>query len=229
MAIPLARGQCHSRREALIEQPKPGTPFLDVYRPALLEPPLYETDGRYYGEVFEYGALTQTAMARAGVLCLNSDEAHSGRLKAQDNALFAKCPLPPRFDTPDQSHLPVGSLQPACIGRHMPQRIYMGGHLRYDYEFRRPMPPPFTAGMVAAPAGAPADNRVRTVLEADPSIREPAAGIVRGNVIQNGKRTLFRGDRRPKGTPLAGGFTMALVLNVACFRMSRCGFGGHRV
>ena len=31
------------------------------------------------------------------------------------------------------------------------------------------------------------------------------------------KGPLLRGDRRPKGTPLAGGFTMALVLNGGLF------------
>lgn len=181
---------CHARREALIERPQPGTPFLDAYRPALLETGLYETDGRNKGEVFEYGAFMQSAMARAGVSCLNCHEPHSGGLKAQGNALCAQCHFPARFDTSGHTHRSVGAQGSACIDCHMPQRTYMGVHLRHDHGFRLPVPPSFASAFAAGRAGAPADARLRMVLAANPSGDKPAAGIVRAtaaSLLANGR------------------------------------------
>lgn len=163
---------CHARREALVEAASPDTDFLDAYRPALLESGLYDDAGRNQGEVFEYGAFMQSRMARAGVSCVNCHDAHSLKLKAAGNALCAQCHAPDKFDTVAHTHLAAGQTG-QCITCHMPQRIYMGIHVRHDHGFRKPVDPAFAAGFAAVRGGAPADIRLRATLGSD------APGIVR--------------------------------------------------
>jgi cytochrome c553 len=56
---------CHSRRRVITKDAVPGTPFLDSYAPAYLEPGLYNADGQIDGEVFEYGSFVQSRMFQA--------------------------------------------------------------------------------------------------------------------------------------------------------------------
>jgi hypothetical protein len=45
---------CHSRRSKIADAP-PGPPFLDTFRPILLDEGLYFADGQMQGEVYEWG------------------------------------------------------------------------------------------------------------------------------------------------------------------------------
>ena len=132
--------RCHSRRSQLSETFAPGEPLLDAYRPALLEPGLYHSDGQILGEVYVYGSFLQSAMYRAGVTCTDCHDPHTARLRATGNALCAQCHDPQRFDTPAHHHHEAGSAGTQCIACHMPVRLYMVVDERRDHSFRIPRP-----------------------------------------------------------------------------------------
>lgn len=184
---------CHARREALVDDPPPGTPFLDAYRPALLDPALYENDGRNKGEVFEYGAFQQSRMARAGVTCSNCHDPHSLALKAPGNALCAQCHNARVFDVPGHAPEARRGGETACVACHMPVRTYMGVHQRHDHGFRVPAAPRFAAAFAAARAGAPAVHRLGTLLDDGtlPGIvRATAATLLAGTAERDGVTAL---------------------------------------
>lgn len=108
--------------------------------PAIGEPGLYFADGQIRDEVFEYGSFTQSAMYRAGVSCTDCHDVHSGRLRAEGNALCAQCHLPSRYEQP--AHLRHASASPGgqCVACHMPTRTYMGVHGRHDHRLAIPDP-----------------------------------------------------------------------------------------
>ena len=130
---------CHSRRRLIAATPNPAAPLLDRALPALLEPGLYFADGQIDGEVFEWGSFVQSPMFRAGVTCINCHEPHSGKLRAEGNALCAQCHLPAKFDTAAHHHHPEGK-GAQCVSCHMPSRVYMGVHVRHDHGLRVPLP-----------------------------------------------------------------------------------------
>jgi Tfp pilus assembly protein PilF len=131
---------CHSRRRVITKDAVPGTPFLDSYAPAYLEPGLYNADGQIDGEVFEYGSFVQSRMFQAGVTCSNCHEPHSLDLRAEGNALCSQCHLPTKFDTAEHHHHPPGSAGAQCVGCHMPTKTYMVVDRRRDHSFRVPRP-----------------------------------------------------------------------------------------
>jgi Tfp pilus assembly protein PilF len=131
---------CHSRRRVIAKDAVLGTPFLDSYAPAYLEPGLYHADGQIDGEVFEYGSFVQSRMSHAGVTCSNCHEPHSLDLRAEGNALCSQCHLPTKFDTAEHHHHPPGSAGAQCVGCHMPTKTYMVLDRRRDHSFRVPRP-----------------------------------------------------------------------------------------
>jgi len=131
---------CHTRRGEIGDAAVPGRPLLDGYRPALLETGLYFADGQIEDEVYEYGSFLQSAMFRAGVTCSDCHDPHSLRLRADGNALCARCHLPAKFDTPEHHFHPVGSAGAQCVACHMPARTYMVIDERRDHSFRVPRP-----------------------------------------------------------------------------------------
>lgn len=131
---------CHSRRQQLVAEPRPEAPFLDNFRPALIEPGLYHPDGQIDDEVFEYGSFAQSAMHRAGVTCTNCHDAHDGKPRAPGKALCAQCHLPARFDTASHHRHAPGSTGAECSACHMPTKTYMGVHVRHDHRFAVPRP-----------------------------------------------------------------------------------------
>jgi Flp pilus assembly protein TadD len=131
---------CHSRRSQLREGALPGTPFLDAYRPSLLEPGLYEADGQIRGEVYVYGSFVQSPMYAAGVTCSDCHDPHSLRRRAEGNALCVGCHRPEVFDAPAHHHHRPGSAGARCVSCHMPARTYMGVDVRRDHSFRVPRP-----------------------------------------------------------------------------------------
>lgn len=140
---------CHSRARPLVADPLPGTRFLDTHAPLLLVQGEYHADGQIQGEVFEWGSFAQSRMQRAGVVCADCHQPHSGRLRAEGNAVCTQCHLPARFDAPEHHRHAAGSAGAQCVSCHMPAVTYMGVDRRRDHAFSIPRP------AVAAAVGAP--------------------------------------------------------------------------
>ena len=132
--------QCHARRSQIADGYVPGKPFLDFYRPALLDPPLYYADGQQRGEVYKWGSFLQSRMYAKGVTCSDCHDPHSGKLRAQGNAVCAGCHLPAKYDTAEHHHHPPGSAGAACTACHMPTTTYMVNDPRHDHSLRVPRP-----------------------------------------------------------------------------------------
>ena len=131
---------CHSRRTPLRAAPQPGDPFLDGYRPALLEAGLYEADGQPLDEVFVYGSFVQSRMHAVGVTCRDCHDPHSLQLRAEGNGVCAQCHRSDVFDVPAHHRHAPDSAGARCVSCHMPARTYMVVDLRRDHSFRVPRP-----------------------------------------------------------------------------------------
>lgn len=130
---------CHSRRSKIADY-TPGQPFMDAYRPALLDEGLYFADGQIDDEVYIWGSFVQSRMFHSGVSCSDCHDPHSGALKADGNALCATCHAPAKFDTPAHHHHARTSRGARCVECHMPARTYMVIDPRHDHSFRVPRP-----------------------------------------------------------------------------------------
>lgn len=131
---------CHSRRTTLTDAYRPGDPFLDSHRPALLDEGLYFADGQILDEVYEYGSFLQSRMYAAGVTCSDCHDPHSGKLRASGDAVCTRCHEPVRFATPAHHHHRPDSAGARCVACHMPERTYMVVDPRRDHSFRVPRP-----------------------------------------------------------------------------------------
>ena len=131
---------CHSRRREIANPLSAAVPLLDQTVPSLLEPGLYSADGQIDGEVFEYGSFLQSRMYRAGVICQDCHQPHSGKLRRSGNALCTQCHAPASFDTPAHHHHEAGSKGSLCVDCHMAGKTYMGVDFRRDHSFRLPRP-----------------------------------------------------------------------------------------
>ena len=131
---------CHSRRTPLREAPQPGDPFLDAYRPALLDEGLYEADGQPLDEVFVYGSFVQSRMHAAGVTCSDCHDPHSLQLRSEGNAVCGQCHQSEVFDAPAHHRHAPDSAGAQCVSCHMPARTYMVVDVRRDHSFRVPRP-----------------------------------------------------------------------------------------
>jgi predicted CXXCH cytochrome family protein len=140
---------CHARARPLVADPPPGHRFLDTHAPLLLDRGEYFATGRIQGEVFEWGSFAQSRMQRAGVTCADCHDPHSGRLRAEGNAVCAQCHLPARFEAAAHHRHAPGSTGAQCTACHMPAATYMGVDTRRDHAFSIPRPD------VAAAVGAP--------------------------------------------------------------------------
>ena len=135
-----ACGRCHSRRGWVWEEMRPGASLADTHRVSLLDADLYEDDGQIREEVYEYGSFLQSRMQRAGVVCSDCHDPHSGRTRAAGNALCGRCHLPAHFETPTHHHHRDGSKGARCVSCHMPERAYMVIDPRRDHSLRVPRP-----------------------------------------------------------------------------------------
>ena len=142
---------CHSRRSQLAEGFQAGQRYLDFYRPAFLQAPLYHPDGQILDEVYVYGSFLQSRMYRRGVRCTDCHDPHLATLRLAGNALCLQCHSVagnPRFPTltrqryDDASHHfhEPGSDAARCVSCHMADRTYMGVDDRHDHSFRVPRP-----------------------------------------------------------------------------------------
>jgi predicted CXXCH cytochrome family protein len=132
--------QCHARRSQIAEGYEAGKSFLDYYRPALLTSPLYYADGQQRGEVYNWGSFLQSKMYANGVTCSDCHNPHSGKLRAEGNALCATCHLPSKYDTTTHHHHEPASGGAACVACHMPTTTYMVVDPRHDHSLRVPRP-----------------------------------------------------------------------------------------
>jgi len=130
---------CHSRRTPLKEGFIASDPLLDFFEPELLWPGRYHADGQVEGEVYEWGSFLQSRMHEAGVRCSDCHNPHSGKPRAEGNALCVPCHEPARFETSAHSHH-EGARAPRCIDCHMPPTTFMQIDERRDHSIRIPRP-----------------------------------------------------------------------------------------
>ena len=142
---------CHSRRSRMAAGEHPGRPLYDTLRPEPLRAGLYHADGQQLDEVYEYGSFRQSRMYARGVRCSDCHNPHSGKVKAEGNAVCTQCHRPegnPRFptlapkvyDAPSHHFHKMGSPGGQCVNCHMPARDYMIVDPRRDHTLRPPRP-----------------------------------------------------------------------------------------
>jgi predicted CXXCH cytochrome family protein len=142
---------CHARRHRVGAERLPGDPLLDEFMPELMTEPLYHADGQIHDEVYEYGSFRQSKMYLRGVRCSDCHDPHSGRTKAEGNALCLSChgerPNPAfptlrakAYDAPTHHFHAQGTKAAQCVSCHMATRNYMIVHERHDHFFRIPRP-----------------------------------------------------------------------------------------
>ena len=90
--------------------------------------------------MFEHGSFLQSRMARAGVTCVDCHDPHTGKTRAEGNALCTGCHDPEVFDTSRHHHHQSNGAGAACVSCHMPTRTYMQVHVRHDHAIRVPRP-----------------------------------------------------------------------------------------
>jgi tetratricopeptide (TPR) repeat protein/cytochrome c553 len=132
--------RCHARRGQFSDDWRPGQPFADAFRAALLEPGLYHVDGQQRDEVYTYGSFLQSRMHARGVTCSDCHDPHSGKVRAPGNAACAQCHAPAKYDAGSHTHHPAGSKGAECAACHMPTATYMVVDPRHDHSFRIPRP-----------------------------------------------------------------------------------------
>ena len=135
-----ACASCHSRRQQFSDDLVDTRQFLDAFRPSLLEPGLYHSDGQQHDEVYTYASFLQSRMHAAGVTCSDCHNPHTLKLRAAGNAVCAQCHAPKTFDAPTHHHHVVGSKGSECVACHMPATTYMVVDPRHDHSLRIPRP-----------------------------------------------------------------------------------------
>lgn len=142
---------CHSRRYRIGAARGPADPFLDEYMPEVARAPLYDPDGQVHDEVYEYTSFRQSKMYQRGVRCTDCHDPHSGKLRAEGNALCTRChQLHPNpqfptlvakdYDAPSHHHHRPGSPGAQCVSCHMPSKNFMIVDARRDHFLRPPRP-----------------------------------------------------------------------------------------
>lgn len=133
---------CHSRRRIVKEGPKPPeAPFLDYYRPEMIDNHFYYADGQILDEDYVYTSFKQARMYHEQVRCTDCHDAHSIKVKFDDNRLCTQCHVEAQYDTVTHHHHPDSS-QPGtlCVECHMPETTYMVVDPRRDHSIRVPRP-----------------------------------------------------------------------------------------
>lgn len=132
--------RCHSRRQKISTEYRPGDSFLDHYVPQLLREGLYHPDGQIDDEVYVYGSFLQSKMYQQGVQCADCHNPHSLELRLEGNALCTQCHSSSTYDTPDHHFHPEESSGAQCANCHMPEKTYMQIDDRRDHSIRVPRP-----------------------------------------------------------------------------------------
>jgi len=140
---------CHSRRRPLTDDGRAEGALLDRFEPALLAAGLYHPTGAVADEVYEVGSFLMSRMERAGVRCADCHQPHSGRLRAEGNALCAGCHRPEVFDVPAHHRHRADGPGGRCVACHAPPTTFLGVDVRRDHAFR--VPEPVLARRLGAP------------------------------------------------------------------------------
>ncbi len=119
---------------------KPASRFSTTIARRCSTSPLYHADGQQRDEVYNWGSFLQSKMYASGVTCSDCHDPHSGKLRAEGNALCAACHLPSKYDAAAHHHHKPGSAGAACVACHMPTTTYMVVDPRHDHSLRVPRP-----------------------------------------------------------------------------------------
>ncbi len=130
---------CHSRRGQLTEVYDHDGDYFDHFLPSLLIDGLYHADGQIQDEVYVYGSFTQSKMYHNNVTCTNCHDAHTTKIKFQDNNLCLQC-HEPSYDSQEHHFHPKETAGAECVNCHMPGKHYMGNDFRRDHSLRVPRP-----------------------------------------------------------------------------------------
>lgn len=142
-------GSCHSRRDNLTGDFKPGDSYFDHYA---LEIPNegdhWYADGQVKEEDYEFASFLGSRMHQSGVGCQDCHNPHSMKLIAPGNDLCLRChqgnvrPFTnaPVINAIEHGHHPLTSKGSECVGCHMPTTVYMQRHPRHDHGFTIPDP-----------------------------------------------------------------------------------------
>jgi predicted CXXCH cytochrome family protein len=133
-------GVCHARAAKIAEGWRPGEQLLETHVPALLQPGLFEADGKMLDEVYNYASFRQSKMFRQGVSCSDCHDPHSLELRAAGNGVCYQCHDEAKYGTVAHHHHAEGSPATGCPACHMPERTYMVVDPRHDHGFRVPRP-----------------------------------------------------------------------------------------
>ena len=132
--------RCHSRRGNLSGQYVHGEPFLDHYRPRLLDAGMYHADGQIQDEVYVYGSFVQSRMYHAGVTCSDCHDPHSTQLQKPGNGVCLQCHQAQKYDSASHHFHKLDSTGASCAECHMPPTRYMVIDPRHDHSIRIPRP-----------------------------------------------------------------------------------------
>ena len=133
-------GICHSRSAKVAEGWRPGRQLLETHVPALLQPGLFEADGKMVDEVYDYASFRQSKMFTRGVSCSDCHDPHSLELRAEGNGVCYQCHDQAKYGAIAHHHHAEGSPAAGCPACHMPERTYMVVDPRHDHGFRIPRP-----------------------------------------------------------------------------------------
>jgi len=132
--------RCHSRRAVATEDYYHGGSLLDTHWPSLLEEGLYFADGQIEDEVYVYGSFLQSKMYKAGVVCKDCHEPHSGKVYSMGNALCFRCHMATEYGTRKHHFHDPSKEGASCTECHMHERTYMVLDPRRDHSIRIPRP-----------------------------------------------------------------------------------------
>ena len=131
---------CHSRRSIIAEDTAPTGRLMDTHDPVLLAEGRYHADGQQLDEVYVYASFLQSRMYAKGVTCSDCHDPHTGKTRAQGNALCESCHTATVYDTPSHHMHAQGSAGSQCVACHMPSKNYMVINARPDHSIRVPRP-----------------------------------------------------------------------------------------
>jgi tetratricopeptide (TPR) repeat protein len=131
---------CHSRRSIIAKDTAPTGRLMDTHDPVLLAEGRYHADGQQLDEVYIYASFLQSRMHAKGVTCSDCHDPHTGKTRAQGNALCESCHTPAVYDTAAHHMHKEGSAGSQCVACHMPSKNYMVINARPDHSIRVPRP-----------------------------------------------------------------------------------------
>jgi len=132
--------RCHARRAVATEDYYHGGSLLDTHWPSLLDEGLYYADGQILEEVYVYASFLQSKMYKAGVVCKDCHEPHSGKTYAVGNALCYRCHMASEYGSREHHFHDPSKKGANCAECHMHENTYMVVDPRRDHSIRIPRP-----------------------------------------------------------------------------------------